>query len=148
MNGIEVGEVVFDGRTAAVTSFPVAQSVLGSGNNTVSFETRGGVDDMTLVTYVRVTYQRAYVADANQLTLEADGGQELTISGFTSDSIHVVDITGDVATQRLQGTVDRRRGNLVDALDGAGRQPAEAVHRDRRRPWHAGLGNGRISRPR
>ena len=105
LNGIELGEVVFDGRTAAVTSFPVAQSVLGSGINTVSFETRGGVDDLTLVTYVRVTYQRAYLADGNQLTLKAEAGQELNIGGFASSSIHVVDITGDMATGQLQGTV-------------------------------------------
>jgi hypothetical protein len=105
VNGIELGEVVFDGRSAAVTSFPVAQSVLGSGLNTVSFEARGGSDDMTLVTCVRVTYLRAYLADGNQLTLDASGGQTLNIGGFSSNSINVIDITADMAVEQLQGTV-------------------------------------------
>jgi hypothetical protein len=105
VNGVAVGEVVFDGRAAAVTSFPVAHTALNSGANTISFEARGGTEDITLVTYVRVTYHRALLADSNQLTLVSEGGQELHIGGFTSNAIRVVDITGDVATQQLQGTV-------------------------------------------
>lgn len=104
VNGIEVGEMVFDGRTAAVTSFPVAHALLTSGPNTISLEARGGVDDMTLVDYVRLTYQRELRADANQLTLNAEGGHELNVAGFTSDSIRVFDVTGDVASQELLGT--------------------------------------------
>jgi hypothetical protein len=105
VNGTEVGEMVFDGRNAGVASFPFAHTLLSSGVNTVSFEARGGADDMTLVDYVRITYQREYRADANQLTLHADPGQQLTIAGFTNDAVRVFDITSGPALQELAGTV-------------------------------------------
>jgi len=105
VNGTEVGEMVFDGRNAGVASFPFAHTLLSSGINTVSFEARGGADDITLVDYVRITYQREYRADANQLTLHADPGQQLTISGFTNDAVRVFDITSGPALQELAGTV-------------------------------------------
>ena len=105
VNGIEVGEMVFDGRAKPLRAFPVGHALLTSGINTVSFEARGGADDMTLIDYVRLTYQRQYRADANQVTLNAGGGEQLTVDGFTNAAIRVFDVTGDVASQELLGTV-------------------------------------------
>ena len=111
VSGVEVGEMVFDGRAAAVSRFPVPHALLTSGANTISFETRGGADDMSLVDFMRLTYDREYRADADQLTLTAGPGEQLTIAGFTSAAIRIFDVTGGVASRELIGTV---------AADGAG----------------------------
>ena len=105
VNGVDVGEMVFDGRTVAVAAFPVPHALLTSGDNTVSFEPRGGADDISLVESVRLAYQRAYRADASQVTFTAAAGQTLTITGFTSAAVRIFDVTGDVASRELLGTV-------------------------------------------
>jgi len=105
VNGVDVGEMVFDGRTVAVASFPVPHALLTSGDNTVSFEPRGGADDISLIESVRLAYQRAYRADGSQVTLTAAAGQTLTITGFTSAAVRIFDVTGDVASRELLGTV-------------------------------------------
>jgi hypothetical protein len=105
VNGVEVGEMVFDGRAAAVAVLPVPHALLTSGPNTIAFETRGGADDMSLVDFMRLTYDRDYRADADQLTLAVDAGQQVTIAGFTSAAIRIFDVTGGVASRELVGTV-------------------------------------------
>lgn len=105
VNGTEVGEMVFDGRAAAAVRFTVAHSLVSTGANTIAFEARGGPDDITLVDYVRVSYQREHRAEANQVTLGAAGGQQLTLRGFTNDAIRVYDVTGGAAARQLTGTV-------------------------------------------
>ena len=104
LNGTEIGELIFDGRTAGAASLSVPHALLTTGVNTVALEARGGADDLTLVRHVRLTYEREYRADGNQLALPADAGQELTVAGFGSSSIRVFDVTGGSAAQELLGT--------------------------------------------
>ncbi|MGB2713372.1 MAG: C25 family cysteine peptidase [Vicinamibacterales bacterium] len=111
LNGTELGELVFDGRTAIVATFDVAHALLVEGTNTVAFEARVGIDDMSLIRSVRLVYQRKYIADGNQLTLEADPGQELVISGFSNDAVHVFDVTGDAASQELLASAALESGS-------------------------------------
>jgi hypothetical protein len=105
VNGIEVGELRFDGRSAGAATFVVAHALLASGSNTVSFQAGGGPSDMSLVDYVRLTYQREYRADGNQLVVTADPGQELTLTGFTNDAIRVFDVTSGFAARELLGSI-------------------------------------------
>jgi hypothetical protein len=105
LNGTELGEMVFDGRTGVVAVFDVPHALLVAGTNTVAFEARIGVDDMSLVESVRLTYQRKYIADGNQLTLDAGGGQELTVSGFSNDAVRVYDITSGSASEEWLANV-------------------------------------------
>jgi hypothetical protein len=106
LNGTELGEVVFDGRSEGVAVFDVPHALLAAGVNTVAFEARTGVDDMSLVESVQLTYQRKFIAESNQLTLEADPGEELAIAGFSNDAVRVYDISDDVASQELIANVE------------------------------------------
>lgn len=111
LNGTELGELVFDGRTALAATFDVPHALLVEGTNTVGFEARVGIDDMSLVQSVRLIYQRKYIADGNQLTLEADPGQELVIRGFSNGAVRVYDVTGDAAAQELLAAVALESGS-------------------------------------
>ncbi len=107
VNGVDVGEVTFTGRDTGVGTFAISQALLIDGANTVSLDARGGELDQTLVDDVRVTYHRRYRALANQLTFSADAGQQVVVGGFTNAVIRVIDITGDVASHAVRGTVSR-----------------------------------------
>ena len=105
VNGHEVGELVFDGRTAAVAALPVPHSLLATGANTVTLETRGGGQDISLLDYVRLTYEREPRADADRVVATVRAGEQVTIAGFSTDRIRVLDITTGFASRELAGAV-------------------------------------------
>ena len=93
VNGTTVGTVVFEGRDrgAATLSFP--SSVLVEGSNVVHLEAMGGDADLSLFDTLRLSYWHTTDADDDQLELTADAEQSLTIRGFASSGVRVVDIT-------------------------------------------------------
>lgn len=105
LNGLEVGEVVFDGRDSGVASFPVSSAQVREGQNTVTLVARGGDSDVSLVDSIRLTYWHTYTADADRLRFTAEGEQQVTVAGFSNRSIHVVDVTNPAAVQEVRGVI-------------------------------------------
>lgn len=129
VNGIEVGEVVLDGLGHAISQLPVPYGHLVDGENTVSLEARGGEDDISLLDYLRIRYQRVYRAAGNELAFSADGGHEITVSGFTTPAIQVIDVTGDVASHGVVGTIaaDGLGWQVTFTVPGSGRRSLLAL---------------------
>jgi hypothetical protein len=78
--------------------------------------------DVSAVRSVRLTYWHTYTADDDQLRFTVPGGQTVTVTGFSSPQVGVVDITTPQAPQRLAGRV-RPGGTgyaLTVAAPGAG----------------------------
>jgi peptidase C25-like protein len=105
LNGTYLGTMTFNAQANQVCSFSVSSSLLRNGDNTVTLTTKGNPADVSLVDYVRLTYQHLYTAEGNQLRCTAQGGQPLTINGFTGKAIRLFDVTDPDTPQELQGAI-------------------------------------------
>jgi subtilisin-like proprotein convertase family protein len=121
VNGVSVGQMVFDGQTWQVATFAFAQSVLQEGDNTITLQAQGGSTDVSLVDYLRLRYWRRYTASHDHLlfTIGAEGGQRRweqtiqSIDGFTTPDIRVFDITDPTRARELVGLVEPDNGYAV-----------------------------------
>jgi hypothetical protein len=109
LNGAHVGEVVFNGQSAGSARFTVSHTLLREGPNVVGLTALAGDADVTLVDYVRVSYQHSYNADSDALKLTAPGREQIIVDGFTSKSIRVFDVTNANSPEELQGEVAQRK---------------------------------------
>jgi hypothetical protein len=89
VNGQDIGSVRFTGTLNYSASFP---GVSVQGSNSISLSASGD-EDWTLVDTVALTYPHTYEADNDSLRCTAPGGSPVTIGGFASGPIQVVDIT-------------------------------------------------------
>ena len=69
--------------------------------------------DISLVDYVQITYWRTYTADEDVLRFETNGGEWLSIGGFSTPGIRVVDITDPVRMLNLRGKVKSDGSNYA-----------------------------------
>jgi peptidase C25-like protein len=115
-NGTEVGTVNFNGQQRGKASFPISQTQLLAGVNSVQLIALGGSTDISLVDTLRVTYAHTLTADSNQLRAGVRGGQPATIGGFTSSDIRVMDVTDQNNPQELTGTILGSKNNARISL--------------------------------
>jgi hypothetical protein len=123
LNGTEVGAVDFDGQGEGVARLSVSQSMLREDANQVTLIGSAGQNDVSLVHYIRVTYQRAYKAENNALKFTAQGNQQISITGFTTGQLSVVDITDPNGPQESPGIVKQQNDGsytLTVTAPGAG----------------------------
>jgi len=113
LNGIQAGALDFGGQSQGVARFTLPHSILREGQNIVRLTAAGGPGDVSLVDYIRISYQRSYRADDNALKLTAPGFQQVTIGGFSSDSIRVVDVTDAGSPQEIIGAVENRKSDYA-----------------------------------
>jgi hypothetical protein len=134
LNGAQVGVINFAGQARGKASLAIAQSQLREGSNSVELVSAGGAD-ISLVDTVRITYWHKLAADSNVLRLSATGGQQVTIGGFTSSDIRVMDVTDPNAVQELTGTITGPKTNSAVSLTppGAGSRLLFAFAGDRAR---------------
>ena len=110
VNGTEIGELRFTGQALGIQSFAIPPGLLTEGANTVTVVARGGPADISLVDVVRLQYAHTYRADADLLRFTADGPGTVTVGGFASGTIRVIDITDPLAAEELHGTVAQEAG--------------------------------------
>ena len=105
VNGVVVGTVSFADQTLKVERFPLVQAGLVEGENVVTLAGQGGPTDVSLVDSIRLTYWRTYTAEEDTLKFTSLGGNNLSVNGFSSSSIRVVDITDLQKMKEVGGTV-------------------------------------------
>lgn len=111
VNGASVGNVVFQGQSEGTMNLSIPQSGLHEGDNVVTLVAQGGDMDVSLIDYIGVTYWHTYTADNDALKFTAQGGKQLSVLGFSSQNIRVMDITQPDAvievadTAKAQGAV-------------------------------------------
>jgi hypothetical protein len=91
LNGNELGVVSFDGQERKTARFPLVQSALNEGANTVSFVAQAGAD-VSALDYVRVTYARRYRAESDRLLFTGNSAA-MRVEGFTTPNVRVFDVT-------------------------------------------------------
>ena len=109
VNGTVVGDVTFVGRDQGVATLTVPHGLLLEGTNTVQLEALGGAADLSMFDTLRLTYWHTNEADDDKLLLTADAQQTVTILGFASSPVRVVDITDPEAVLELPATAGRCR---------------------------------------
>jgi len=111
LNGVGLGEVNYTNQNQGLGTFMVSQAMLREGENHVVMRAQGGSSDLSLVGSVRVTYWHRYKAEENSLRVGANGKEQMTIEGFTSGDIRVMDVTSPTAPQEVTGTVSKQEGS-------------------------------------
>ena len=106
LNGSNIGTMSFSGQASGSASFQIPQSKLLEGANTVRLLSQGGSSDISLVDAVRISYAHTFSADNNVLRPAVAAGQQVTMRGFTSTDIRVMDVTDPSNPSQLIGTVD------------------------------------------
>jgi len=121
LNGTHIGEVIFNGQSQGTAKFIVSQSMLLEGGNIVRLTPLAGPSDVSLVDYVRVSYQHSYSADNDSLKFTAGGTEQITADGFTSKSIRVFDVTDANSPQELLGEVTRQKAGYSVTFASSGK---------------------------
>jgi hypothetical protein len=105
LNGAPLGEIDFVSQSAGSATFSVAHSLLKEGANDVSLVSLNGGSDISLVDFLRVTYEHTYKADNDELQFTSAGNEQVSVGGFTSNQIKVMDVTNPAGVQELLGSV-------------------------------------------
>jgi hypothetical protein len=105
-NNQEAGLLVFSGQQRAAIEIEIPYPLILDGENIVTLEAQGGSEDASLVDYIRLTYWRTYTADEDSLKLTAMGTEWISIAGFSSSEIRVVDITDPAQMFDVRGKVN------------------------------------------
>jgi hypothetical protein len=105
LNGHDLGVVRFRSQARSVSNFTIPVSWLVDGENTLNFNAVGGDDDISLVESVKLTYAHRFAADSNALAFNVPASTAVTVTGFTTDNVRVVDLTDPQAPQFLASTV-------------------------------------------
>src|SRR5439155_23590035 len=93
--------VRFRSQARSVSNFSIPTSWLTAGENTLTFTAAGDDDDISLVESVKLTYAHRFVADSNALAFAVPAATAVTVAGFTTDQVRVVDLTDPQAPQLL-----------------------------------------------
>lgn len=110
LNDDLLGEMFFDGQAQGKSTFSVPQAWLKQGANKITLIPEAGDTDISVVNTIRITYQHTYSADGDALRFTASPKQSVTIDGFTSPSIRVVDITNSNEAKEVTGKI-RQQGS-------------------------------------
>jgi len=106
-NEVDLGELIFNGRSHKSARWALEQSLLLEGENLVTLVAQEGETDMSLVDDIRLTYWRTNTAEEDMLRLTARVRQQVTIDGFTKSQIRVMDITNPDSIRELEGVMEQ-----------------------------------------
>jgi uncharacterized repeat protein (TIGR01451 family) len=93
LNGAALGDIAFTGQDKGKFRVSVPPGILHDGANTVTLTAQDGEYDTSLVQSIQITYPHSYTADSDSLKFTARVGDELQLTGFTSASAVVLDVT-------------------------------------------------------
>lgn len=117
INGSHAGELKFDDQNSGKTSLSIEQSLLKEGANLVRLTSEGGPSDISVVDYIRVSYWHSFTADNNQLRFNVQGKQAVTVDGFGSSAVRVLDVTNPDSPSELSGSVRQGKSGYAVTLN-------------------------------
>jgi hypothetical protein len=120
LNGVALGEISFNGQSQGVLRVPISPQSLKEGANEIRLSSLGGPGDVSLADYIRITYPRSYTAESNVLRMTAPGSRQVTVDGFTSAAIRVVDATDPGNVEEVSATVKPVKGGYAATFTAPG----------------------------
>ena len=106
INDIDAGCLTFEGQALGAQAFTVGHESLREGGNIIRLTPLNGASDVSLVERIRVSYQHAFICDEDSLKFTANGGEQVTVSGFTSPEVRVFDVTSLGGVKELAGLIE------------------------------------------
>jgi hypothetical protein len=116
LNGTEVGLVEFTGREHRSSTLTIPSGVLREGENNVALTSTASTTDISLLDYLRVTFQKQYRASENRLLFSVPAGRQLSVKGFTTPALRLFDIIDPRAPIEL-GAVIAKAGSVGYVLN-------------------------------
>jgi len=148
-NGSYLGTIDFTGMTNKSKTLAVSAALLREGANTVTLTATGGDLDFGAVDVMRITYAHTYRADNDSLSFSV-GNRAAAVSGFSSATIRVIDVSNPDAVFELAPKITSAGGsfgftiqasgtvqNLIAFVDSLARQPSAMV-KNQPSNWNAG----------
>jgi len=111
LNGALVGTVEFRDQELGTATFTLPASALLAGNNEVTLVAVADPLDISFIDFVRLTYPHTYTADSNALRFPAPGNREITIAGFTTQDVRVIDVTDPAQPVEIEAKMTGSAGN-------------------------------------
>jgi hypothetical protein len=113
LNGTQVGEVQWTGLTATNVTCTFDQSLLIDGDNTILIADlldSGAPYSTIYLDSFDATWHRRYEAVNDQLLLRGDGNAVVTVNGFTSTNVQVLDVSNPLTPQLVAGATVEQTG--------------------------------------
>ena len=114
LNGTTLGDLTFTGQAKGKFTVDVPPGLLQNGANTVTLTSQDGEYDISLLQSIQITYPHSYAADSDALTFTGRPGDELKVTGFTQDTVVVLDITNPDQPVELSGQVTPDAASKTD----------------------------------
>ncbi|HEV7425531.1 MAG TPA: C25 family cysteine peptidase [Thermoanaerobaculia bacterium] len=105
LSGHLLGTAILDNVELKTFNYSFPQSYLTNGANALKMTSLNTEDDVSVLATAVLTYQHLLKADNGLLEVKVAGSQQLTVDGFTSNSIRALDITDPFAPQGLDVAV-------------------------------------------
>ena len=93
LNGSTLGNLSFVGQDEGIAEFSVPAGVVVNGSNTITLTAQQGVNDVSLVDTIDVSFPHTFTADSDQLKFTSDAGASVAVAGFTQPPTRLFDIT-------------------------------------------------------
>ena len=105
LNGQPLDDILFNGRDSTYVRRVLPLDRLAEGDNTFSLTAKNGDSDLSLVSYVRITYARTYDYDGGPLVLTAGGGTSVAVPGVMASAMYALDVSAPATPVELPVTV-------------------------------------------
>ena len=105
VNGHGVGTAPLADLQQKTFSFPIPQSWIAAGANSVTFTALGGDLDFSVLVSTRLTYQHLLRADGGAFEAMLPGGRLVTIGGFSTAAVRAIDVNDPANPIELDTTV-------------------------------------------
>ena len=110
VNGYTLPVIRFRNMDRHVTTLTVPASRLVNGENVLTLTALNGWEDVSVLESLKLEYKHTFRADSDALTFAVAGGTAVTVNGFTTDQIRVLDVTNPMAPDFINATI----GNAPD----------------------------------
>ncbi len=136
INNVTLGAVLFNGDRQGTNRFSVPPAVLQEGENVVTLTAQNGANDISLVDTIQLTYPHFYTADSDSLKFTAQGGEGITVAGFSNPAVQVFDITNGQAPVEVRVSTEPDKANGFNAkftVPGSGQKTLLALTADKQK---------------
>src|SRR5271157_2956499 len=103
LNGHVVGSCAFSGQNQGKASFTIPEAGYGD-TNTLTLQASGELD-VSMIDTIRLTYLKAYTADQDRLLFTAQGAKQVTVGGFSTNQVRIMDVTDPATVTEVTGQV-------------------------------------------
>ena len=116
LGGHPLGTALVNNQERKTFTFSFPQSSLTNGANTLTLTALGGDDDVSVLVSATLTYQHLLKADNGLLEVKLPGSQQVTVDGFTQNTIRAIDITDPYQPRGLDVAVTPSGGGFKAAF--------------------------------